>query len=368
MKKIKEYTEITSEEAVAILKNRKLWEGSGIAVRHEDEWQEGCFTFIPYPSGFVFVPENNDNAPRWAKVTERWPNQVPEGVGSLPEPFLAYLQKGPIPEDKRPTEEEREDSPLWVCFDGHWSNGDDIPYGGNGTQHYVLDIRTAYARRCWPEIVEAMEYQEPPKWKVGDTVKVIADNGADICAGMTARVLYVRDDVVRVAESERGYEVELFANDLKPWTPGYKYLPDGNPVPPPPEGFVMMEGGGDLPTDDKEPVAYHNGQRWEIGTSGALKFSGCVKPVKFRAFARKVEPKLQLREGGFYLDRQELVQGPVKKNTSPHGSSKTYSWRIGSLTFRDGGQYLDRAEHEFDLIREVRVTELDGSPLKGGEQ
>jgi hypothetical protein len=86
-------------------------------------------------------------------TTERYPNEVPEGVTPLPEPWLAYIGVGPLPEEKRAF------SRLWRLSQ---SSFEWIPNNyGDSYSHYAVDVRSDYAKKHWPELVAAMEYREP---------------------------------------------------------------------------------------------------------------------------------------------------------------------------------------------------------------
>jgi len=96
------------------------------------------------------------------EISERYPREVPGGVTVLPanKPFLAYLEKGGEWLSEK-TKGKREPS-LWAYLNNNctWRNNGNDGYSGYAqTLHYALDVSTKWARKHFPEIVEAMEYE-----------------------------------------------------------------------------------------------------------------------------------------------------------------------------------------------------------------
>lgn len=95
-------------------------------------------------------------------VEERYPNEVPPGLPPLPSPNLVYLGKGPLRnakfDSKMPLYALDEESESWTLL--YYSNGMGIRL------HYAADARSEYAKKFYPELVEAMEYEErkADKW------------------------------------------------------------------------------------------------------------------------------------------------------------------------------------------------------------
>ena len=87
------------------------------------------------------------------------PREVPAGCPELPKPYLAFIPKTML---KGLVFEAGE---IWAAFD-NWKDEQWDRIDGSGSVaeyehlHYAIDVRTDFANKYFPQIVEAMDYKE----------------------------------------------------------------------------------------------------------------------------------------------------------------------------------------------------------------
>ena len=144
------YREITPKEALQALADNDGKSVDGFAFRDdcENDWVLGeLLGYVSdYPYRFMSIS-------KWrfcAEVEEIDPRQVPEGCPPLPEPWLAYVPRDMVNSKGK----------YWITCDyGRWSenyNG----FANSSFNHFAIDVRTDFAKTHFPQIVEAMEYEE----------------------------------------------------------------------------------------------------------------------------------------------------------------------------------------------------------------
>ena len=158
MKTYTKYTEITAKEALRALADNNADPVDGFAFR---DYEDKCWS----PAQLVGVVLVNTDFPfradgvRWpccARVEEVNPRDVPEGVTPLPDdkPWLAYVGLEPDFFGKH------DGNGVWFHSKfygkGVWKPGFSTMGGG----HIAIDVRTDFAKQHFPQIVEAMDYEE----------------------------------------------------------------------------------------------------------------------------------------------------------------------------------------------------------------
>lgn len=212
--------------------------------------------------------------------------EVPEGVAPLPEdkPWLAYVGKG-----------DGEDSggrkPWCYTNTGYsiysdWDNALSRGYHPliNEDWHYAIDVRHPEAQGRFPEVCKAHPYVEPkpePKFKVGDLVETATTMH---WRGIIAEIKTSSSEVYYTINDTTGEERWLHESNLRPWAPGYGYTLDGNPVPPPPEGWEIVPEGEQIGEDAK---FYHVGTgEWFRSEMHGKHEANALNEI--RAYARRV--------------------------------------------------------------------------------
>jgi hypothetical protein len=224
VKTIKEYKELTPIEVAQMLHDNGMKPVEGVLLSDEplDKWDYmrplenlgRVFVCAPTvqnmrPRPFPFGSAGGVHYKHCYVVTERWPNEVPDGVAKLPQAWLAYIGLGQIDEGKVPSVEEQ------CCL---WGLNPDFPAPhrrgwfsercGLERYHHAVDVRTPYARRCWPELVDAMEYDPPlvvevGKWylqKSGEVEYITSYDGASNRFCGRSDAMYSKDGASCVAE------------------------------------------------------------------------------------------------------------------------------------------------------------------------
>lgn len=162
MKPVSDYKPIDLHAAIDLIRSGELDFGSPIAIREDEshEWQKDWLQQLHVFADYPFETTDDNWWPYAALIIERMPNEVPDGLPPLPEPWLAYVGKGPLH-----NADSAAKTVIWA-YDGN-SKWFPCGYGRVESVHYAIDVRSAYARLHYPELVEAMEYKKPLKLEVG---------------------------------------------------------------------------------------------------------------------------------------------------------------------------------------------------------
>lgn len=210
--------------------------------------------------------------------------------------------------------------------------------------------------------------EEETAWEVGDTVEVIADKQ---CAVTTQTYLRAgaKGIVVAVDYDHYGPKVRQTSPDpfgdgawytpddnLRPWTPGYGYMPDGNRVPEPPEGWEFIAEGDSFERD--ETLAFAVVTKWEgpITYDGTARLNPRFTPTtQTRAYARRKKQTLQIREGAYYRRRDgKVIESPAANRSSYSDLRGEFPWEVGGDWYTNTGSYYGEAGTDFrDLVEEV---------------
>ena len=172
------YEPITPTEAVRLLADNNCAPVEGLAFcNHDDQpdWVESMLVGYNPNSDCSFISEAM-YASQCARITAEDPRKVPEGVPELPEPWLAYVGQGPeFPICRNPL---RSGWPYWISWhdEDYWSNGVDGSHVGHC---HAIDVRTAFARKHFPEYVEALGYVEPKPERIQLTDTQLLDKLAE---------------------------------------------------------------------------------------------------------------------------------------------------------------------------------------------
>ena len=220
-----------------------------------------------------------------ARIETIDPRAVPEGIAELPEPFLAFVGKGPLRGCEDP---EMINKAIWKLPAFTWIQG---AIGNQFDVLYAIDVRTEFAKQHFPEYVEAVGYRpelegSPEKWH------------------------WMMDWCKRKGLPPANEQTWLMAGEAFVNKDRYGYLTTGEPVPPPPEGTEIVPEGDDLP----EAYVYYSESlsSWRDGCHTKR----AVAENKVRAYARRVspiskpeEPRINKINKGAYL---RLVEGDLE--------------------------------------------------------
>lgn len=163
MRKIKIYKEVTVIELARKLGSGEVERGTVMGFRNDSrgDWTDAKIACIIIPSDCPLKACTEEGWTDWtcaALITERYPNEVPEGITPLSHPWLAYVGQGPLPGKSL---ESVGTELYWASpHSTEWTVGG-YGYGWAPNAHCAVDIRTDYARKHYPELVDAMEYREP---------------------------------------------------------------------------------------------------------------------------------------------------------------------------------------------------------------
>lgn len=238
-------------------------------------------------------------------------------------------------------------------YQAYWSNLGFMtleadPQGFSSTIRRNVKFRTIYA----------VIRRKLPTWRKGDLVEVVEDE-----LGISGTVFLkagARGIVLGSNWNDRRIHIQQTSPDpegggrwmtpdtnLRPWTPGYGYMPDGNQVPEPPETHELVEEGAEICRD----AMYCNYQGVWKHSREEPDFNARAGHT-IRAYARRKVQPLQLREGGFYRTRSGQLVGPLVRNTLV--TSEDYPWRIvGAHTYTYEGLVYSWQNHEDDLVMEL---------------
>ena len=79
-------------------------------------------------------------------------NKLPEDIPDLPHDYLTYIGKGRLPMKLRATV-IAERAALWSC-PPDYSSWHENNVGDDPNTHYAVDVRSEYAKRCFPHLVD----------------------------------------------------------------------------------------------------------------------------------------------------------------------------------------------------------------------
>lgn len=152
MKRLKTYKELTPEKAFKADRSKLVFKDRG-----DKNWiypPTDSLAIDPKSDKpfIIYLPNAYNSKEQCAIVEERMPRDVPKGVEPLPEdkPWLAYAGRVAIPADGR----------IAIFHTGgDWSES---YYQGtmHGRFHIAVDVRSDWAKKHFPELVEAMEWKE----------------------------------------------------------------------------------------------------------------------------------------------------------------------------------------------------------------
>lgn len=164
MKTINRYTQITPAKALELLARSGGRPVQDMAFRDSDcaDWAASNLLAVD-PSDDAYTFKSNiteEYFTHCAAVHSVFPNETPQGVPDLPEPFLVYAGRGrDIPNDLRYGWAYWTNKVEWVHDDivFHNARGNNNP---NVDVHYAIDVRTQEAKTHFPELVAALEYPD----------------------------------------------------------------------------------------------------------------------------------------------------------------------------------------------------------------
>lgn len=149
-----------------------------------------------------------------------------------------------------------------------------IGFNGEYIKAYGLALRPVTRVRI------KAEAKPEPKFKVGDLVETTTTMH---WRGVVAEIKTSSTEVYYTINDTAGEERWLHESNLKPWVPGYGFALDGNPVPPPPEGWEIVPEGDGIGVS----CIYYapDTQEWE---EGMVNGSHAFVANRARAYARRV--------------------------------------------------------------------------------
>jgi len=149
---IETYTKITIEEAAQL--QRDGWKNFVLGHIGWGIYNLDAIAHCGCPNPF-YSDESNSWYPQCAKVTELDPCVAPDGCPEL-EPWMAYIGHGPVLSDLQ----NKSNGDLYMMDRGHWTNFDGHGAWGNATEHYAIDVRTAWAQENFPIHCRIRNYQD----------------------------------------------------------------------------------------------------------------------------------------------------------------------------------------------------------------
>ena len=174
MKKYKTFKEIDA----ATFDNSRLPLKNCTFSNCGENWSVECDTLAgihygayPFVGGRTLVDDYRRYA-KCAEVIERYPRDVPEGVTELPEdkPFLAYVGEMSFGDIKK--------LKCHLLVKESWIHSD-CGLEDEWVYHAAIDVSTEEAEENFPEIVEAMEYEEVTSEASDGEVYTIGHNLGD---------------------------------------------------------------------------------------------------------------------------------------------------------------------------------------------
>lgn len=161
---------------------------------------------------------------------------------------------------------------------------------------------------------------EENEWEIGDCVEVINDNHApQLEAGAKGIVFHLNSVGNPFARqtSPNPYGNGMWPVDaagLRPWTPGYGYLPNGERVPDK-DGWEMVPEDGIHNIDDSVGICWRDGTMTRVGEFDRVAIATYIKTGTIRAVYRRKQPKMVPFDGP-----EDLLEWPViwaRKRTNP---------------------------------------------------
>lgn len=225
---------------------------------------------------------------------------------------------------------------------------DGVRVGRNGSPFYSARVPHPW-RYC-------ARVTEKRVWEAGDTVTTPCGQ-----FGIVRGLDEDGDPWVESTSHAAGKSV-WYADEIKPWTPGYGFYHTGERVPDPPEGYELIPEGeeDEYPPGDREYLlACDFNSGWDVSNPKKIKaeLNGRF-PLKnqIRAYARRKKQTLQLREGAYYRRRDgEVIDSPARLVPPRGGRALTYPWDVGGDMYTDEGHYYADDDYPFplDLVEEV---------------
>lgn len=239
----------------------------------------------------------------------------------------------------------------WSFNDYEGESFVDLPIRGVDTEDKILPFMAEfngcqnwyrYAYRLVTRVRIKAEAKPEPKFKVGDLVEA--------CAKMLINVPVPFGKVTKATDTIHGYQYDVnladgkwlcpFENELRPWTPGYGYTLDGNPVPPPPEGWEIVPEGDGIGVS----CIYYapDTQEWE---EGMVNGSHAFVANRARAYARRVVKVSLTPEAQSTAEKSSVVGLPDLMGLMTKREAFAMAAMQGTLSCNDRQSYRTVAEY-----------------------